>query len=114
MSVNKQRSCACCKKQLSKVPGKKKVLSLRDVNFYEVSLAQTFAVGDVICASCRTKANRKSVAIAEYQTDSDSTSDDENGDPSFSVALRTSSDEEYVELPLQRTIATHSILFYLF
>lgn len=44
MSVNKQRSCACCKKQLSKVPGKKKVLSLRDVNFYEVSLAQTFAV----------------------------------------------------------------------
>lgn len=110
MSANK-RSCACCKKQLSKVPGIKKVLSLRDVNFHEVSLAQTFAVGDVICAFCRRKAHRKGVAIAEYHTNSDSTSDDENGDPSFSVALQTPSEEDYVELPLQRTIATHRYCF---
>lgn len=44
------------------------MLSLCNVNFYEVSLAQTFAVGDVICASCRTKAHRKGVAKAEYHT----------------------------------------------
>jgi hypothetical protein len=70
-------------------------------------LAHSFKDGDVICASCRTKAYReKTLPVNGYESD-----EDQNHD-SLVFAIRDDSDHtELIELPIQRTISTHGYCF---
>ncbi|XP_011873641.1 PREDICTED: uncharacterized protein LOC105565230, partial [Vollenhovia emeryi] len=106
--------CAGCDKSLKKIRGKKKLIRHEDeANTFAHLLQQNIIVNDIICSKCRLSIYRKQKPEIDptLETENDlpsfeSTSDD----PTFEVQLKSKeaiSEIEYVEIPIQRTVATH-------
>lgn len=125
MSTRAKKQCASCGIYLNKVKGTKKtLLTSDDVTCYSTFLSKSLAIGDIICPSCRTKSYRKRneqniEQMASTSSDFDveqlmmsntsSSDNDDKEDSTYTATLTSASkDDEYVELPIQRTISTHS------
>lgn len=104
--------CTGCDMLLRKIKGKKKLIRNEDeANVFGRSLQRTIIINDIICNKCRLsiykKQKPKKESESEIETDLqsfESTSDD----PTFEVQFKSKETEiEYVEIPIQRTVATH-------
>jgi hypothetical protein len=125
------KKCANCAVYLNKTRGKRKIITAEDLNFFSkfLSPTQMFCIDDVICSGCPTKAYRArsnlldtsvlpgpstsastSVDHNDHISSSSSSSEDDNTFvPTHSKSANIH--EDYVELPIQRTVSTHGYCF---
>lgn len=103
--------CAGCNTFLKKIKGKKKIVkNVNEANNFSSSLQRIIIVNDILCNKCRLSIykNKNLGKDAESETERDSPSDTD--DPTFEIQFRpeeTITEIECIEIPIQRTVATH-------
>lgn len=103
--------CAGCDKFLNKVKGKKKMIhNENEANAFARLFQRNIIVNDILCNKCRLSIYSKSKKNSKSEIERDLppfelTSDD----PTYEVQFKSKniSEVEYVEMHIQRTVATH-------
>lgn len=104
--------CADCDKFLNKVKGKKKMIhNENEANAFARLFQRNIIVNDILCNKCRLSIYSKSKKNSKSEIERDLppfelTSDD----PTYEVQFKSKksiSEVEYVEMHIQRTVATH-------
>lgn len=114
--------CAGCDVILRKTRGKKKLTNnMKDeAKAFSSCLKRVIVVGNILCCKCRLTVYRKDNfdknLDSETETDLPAFESTSN-DPTFEVKLKSiqaDSEIEYVEIPMQRSVATHKCCCFCF
>lgn len=119
-SLNKL-TCAGCDVILRKTRGKKKLMNTTDeAKAFSSCLKRVIVVGDILCCKCRLTVYREDNCDKnlDCETETDlSAFESTSNDPTFEVKLKSNqadSEIEYVEILMQRSIATHKCCCFCF
>lgn len=113
-ALNMHLRCAGCGINLKKINGrKKKVFNEEEANLFSECFERTISVNDILCQKCRlsTYKKKKSGNDSDLEMHRDLPSSESTSDPTFSVTLKRKETmpEEYIEIPIQRTVSTHKL-----
>ena len=105
--------CAGCDAFLNKRKGKKDNKNATEANDFSLCLKRIIVVDDILCYSCRLsiyKKGLKNISNSDKKDASPSDNESINNDSTFEIKLKSNDeipDVERIELPIQRTVASH-------